>query len=499
MSSNPNLNNTADSDDNYSDQVRLELEEIQSLVLFGHAAELPAARYLMLRFSEKSQLTQWLKKLEPEITTAEKDQPQNLLNLAFTQTGMHHFGLADVTLESFSLEFKEGMATEHRQRILGDVHGSCPDHWSWGAGNQQVHAVMIIFSQDKKALENKCAEQVSLLNEMQVDLVTVIEGTALPGEKEHFGFRDGIAQPRVLGFDGDGTGNTIHPGEFILGYLNEYGRYTQEPLVDLTDEQGECLPLAEDGPGYRSFGKNGSYLVFRQLEQDVSAFWQCLADATDSDEDMIRMAAKMVGRWPNGAPLVLNDQQEPDESHPMFSQENGLDKFNYFDQDPYGQKCPMGSHIRRTNPRDALMPDPGTKVSDDTVKHHRILRRGRPYGDPLDEVLDPTKMIGRKKEGERGLLFLCVNANISRQFEFIQHTWINNKKFAGLYNDADPIMGNHDPKGRGEFGSFAVPQEPTRRKMDGLDRFVSVKGGAYFFLPSKRAIHYLCLRSSNGA
>lgn len=499
MSTSTHTNDAIANEPESRDEVRLELDQIQSLILDGHNRELPTARYLMLQFRPESQLSIWLQRIESEITTAKDENLNKALNLAFTYGGLGYFNLGEETLDSFSLEFKEGMTTEHRQRILGDVQGSSPENWSWGAGIHQVHAVLIIFAKDQDGLESVCEEQVSILDKAKIDLVRTIDGTSLVGEKEHFGFRDGIAQPYVLGFNGDGSGNTIHPGEFILGYLNEYRRHSQSPLVDLADEQSMILPLAEEQHGFRSLGKNGSYLVFRQLEQDVSGFWSTLAKATESQEEMIRMAAKMVGRWPNGAPLVFGDEHEPDLSHPMFSDDSGLDKFNYFQEDPHGNKCPMGSHIRRTNPRDALMPDPGTKISDESVKHHRILRRGRPYGIPLDESLDPTKMLNCDQQGERGLLFLCINANISRQFEFIQHSWINNKKFAGLYNDADPIMGSHDPSNRGEQGTFTVPGEPVRKKIDSLNRFVSVKGGAYFFLPSKQAIRYLCQKGASCA
>ena len=147
--------------------------------------------------------------------------------------------------------------------------------------------------------------------------------------------------------------------------------------------------------------------------------------------------------------------------------------------------CPLGSHIRRTNPRDAFVE--GRDESIKLTNRHRIVRRGRAYGAPLDDSMDPQKMLDSKDPGEeRGLHFLCFNANIARQFELLQQTWVNNPKFMGLYDDPDPIIG--DMKAG---ASFVVPAEPVRQRVVGIPRFVEVRGGAYFFMPGIRALRYL--------
>jgi deferrochelatase/peroxidase EfeB len=138
----------------------------------------------------------------------------------------------------------------------------------------------------------------------------------------------------------------------------------------------------------------------------------------------------------------------------------------------------MGSHIRRANPRDALGPDSATALN--SANRHRILRRGRSYGHRLD---NPMVNDG----GERGLHFICLNSDIERQFEFVQQTWINNPVFGGLDGEVDPLVGNL-PKGD---CIFTVQGQPLRTRVHGLSRFVTVKGGAYFFLPSMRALKYL--------
>ena len=470
----------------------LELSEIQGLVLDGQTDKFPCAAYLVFQWQEQAEPKKWLDTLIPDITTADQASTNSFINVAFTYSGMSVFPLPQETIDSFSLEFKEGMSSPHRNRILGDVHSSAPSLWRWGSEQNYVDGIVVIFATNQNVLDQIQTQQIALMEQHGVSVLESIHSYNLPNDKEHFGFRDGIAQPKIVGFDGDNSDNTVHPGEFLLGYLNEYSRYSLSPVVALENDPEGILPMAEEADAHRSLGRNGSYLVFRQLSQNVQGFWQSIESNSNDVEDMVRIASKMVGRWPNGAPLVLSEMVEPSDDHPMFSTPGALDNFGYYDADEYGYKCPMGSHIRRTNPRDALMPDPGSEISIDSVKHHRILRRGRPYGAPVVEDMDPSKIVKAPEDTEeRGLLFLCMNANIARQFEFIQHTWINNKKFAGLYNDADPLMGVQDPKNKGETGDFNIPAKPVRDRIQGLERFVEVRGGSYFFIPSKRALTYL--------
>jgi len=254
-------------------------------------------------------------------------------------------------------------------------------------------------------------------------------------------------------------------------------------LVAPSEDPGSILPRDPAGSGQADLGRNGSYLVLRQLEQDVVGFWRFLGDATHGaggaagSGARLALAAKMVGRWPSGAPLVL----APDADDPSLG---GANDFGYFAEDRRGTRCPIGAHIRRANPRDSLDPRPGSQASIDVGKRHRILRRGREYGPPIsNEQLEAGDDGGL----ERGLYFLCLNANLARQFEFIQHTWVNNAKFSGLYDDPDPLVGARN----GGRDTFTVQAEPVRSRVRGLPQFVTVKGGAYFFLPGIRAIRYL--------
>ena len=178
---------------------------------------------------------------------------------------------------------------------------------------------------------------------------------------EPFGFRDGISQPFVEGLSKTGPPETtVRAGEFVLGYPNEYGLYTDRPLLDASADPGGTLPRDAEGSGRADLGRNGSYLVFRQLRQDVPGFWRYVDDATrrpdgSSDpEARLRLASKMVGRWPSGAPLTL----APDADDPSLADAND---FAYHELDPRGARCPVGSHIRRSHPRDSLDPRPGSE------------------------------------------------------------------------------------------------------------------------------------------
>jgi Dyp-type peroxidase family len=233
----------------------------------------------------------------------------------------------------------------------------------------------------------------------------------------------------------------------------------------------------------RDLGRNGSYVVFRQLQQDVKEFWKDIHQRSAADPDLRKkLAAKMVGRWPNGAPLVL----EPDVEPPSLNRDTENDFWYRDDLD--GDACPIGAHIRRTNPRDGLHPD--THQSLVVADRHRLLRRGRAYGQPIAASFDPDEILTKPDphDGRRGLHFICFNTDISRQFEFVQQTWMNSGKFDGLHGDPDAIVA---ARGAGGAGNFTVQQCPVRRRYTDLKQFVTTVGGAYLFMPGFRALRYL--------
>jgi Dyp-type peroxidase family len=464
----------------------LELDDVQGLIARGYP-DLNAASYVLLQIDDAVAARGWLAALANQVTPAPSKPPDSALNVALTASGLRKLGLAEHALEQFSNEFTAGMITPHRRRTLGDVGENAPEHWLWGGPNTaSVDLLVLLFASDAAALRQRYAALSAHFLEPGGGISLVLKLDALTdlGGKEHFGFADGISQPTVDGLSSrvDTPPNTIQPGEFILGYVNEYGRYTERPLLDSTADPHHILPLDAAGSGKADLARNGSYVVFRQLAQDVHGLWHFVDQATrhaDGSSDTHRrtwLAAKMVGRWPSGAPMTL----APDADNPSLAQAND---FTYHYGDEFGLNCPIGSHVRRSHPRDSLDPNPGTMASVALDKRHRLLRRGREYGPAVDDVLADKPA----DDPERGLYFICVAGNIARQFELIQATWLNSPKFDGLYDEADPLVATR----ASGAANFSVPADPVRLKYTNLPQLVTVRGGAYFFLPGIRALKYL--------
>ena len=463
-----------------SDELRR--QDVQGLLVSGYA-RMHRAKYVMLEVTDRERARRWLDGLLPRITTSVRPTERRCVNIAFTASGLRELGISDADLLTFSVPFQEGMAEPHRSRVLGDWGPSDPSTWVWGRlGDDRLHVLLLLFGCDPDELaEVESDELAPAVRGGAVAVVHELTPEPLPGKVncgkfgiEHFGFADGMSQPVVRGsgqeqrYKGDDARRTvIEPGEFVLGYRNAYGKVTPVPRV----ATGTGRPW--------DFGRHGTYLVFRQLAQDVAGFWQYVdrqtlrPDGSADEEARVRLASKMVGRWPSGAPLV----RTPHLDDPDLGADNS---FGFAQWDREGLRCPIGSHVRRSNPRDAS-PDARPPRALELANLHRIIRRGRVYGAGLDAPLDGDD--GQ----ERGLFFLCLNANIERQFEFVQQNWCNNTKFGGLYDEADPITGTQ-PEGGGQF---TVQGVPVRTRHHGVPNFVTVRGGAYFFLPGIPALRYL--------
>ena len=432
---------------------------------------------------------------------APKIKPPRALSIAFTYDGLAALGLSEAGLRTFPQEFRAGVASAARSRILGDTGDSAPEHWELGGpNNPAIHAMLILSAETRADLDAWIAE---LRNEFRESRGGVVEreelaqyGGRLPTDSEHFGFFDGIAQPQFVGIKGEG----LYSGEFILGYENEYGFYPVTPVVPAADDPHGVLPASANpyhqAEGLRDLGFNGSYVVYRKLEQDVAGFWRTLRGETarllgkPDPALMVWLAAKMVGRWPSGAPLVLS----PDADQPELR----TDDFRYAETDPDGSKCPFGAHIRRTNPRDQIGSSP-PEQSFHMSERHRIIRRGKSYGPPLfdhalltqaDAPAALAALLDVEDDGHaRGLHFLCVNANIKSQFEFIQQTWANNPGFSGLSDNRDPITGDADPVSAPSV--MLIPFRGHLLRTASLPRFVTVRGGVYLFMPGLTTLRYL--------
>ena len=427
----------------------LELDDIQSGSL--HPRPSPyVATYLVVRIDDKRAGRELLRDLIPALSPAANAQAWASAVLSFQ--GLKALGVPLESLDSFVPEFRQGMAA--RASVLGDTGESAPKRWEKPFGSPDVHLGVSAFARDRAQLDTVVSRAESALqNRSGVTAIWRLDAQALPTEKEAFGFRDGISQPAIEGTNVLGSNPKEQPfkaGEFLIGYPDETGDLPPSPKPDV-------------------LGRNGTYVVFRKLHQRVAAFRQYLKTNATSPEAEELLAAKMMGRWRSGAPLALCPMHDDPELGADPSRNND---FLFRIDDPKGFKTPPGSHIRRTNPRDAVVLG--------VPRLHRMIRRGTSYGPPLpDGVLDDDGV-------DRGLAFVFVGAHLNRQFEFVQSEWINDGNFFGESGAKDPIVGPNDGNGQ-----FIVPQQPIRRRLQGLRQFVVTRGGEYFFAPSLRALRWL--------
>jgi Dyp-type peroxidase family len=486
----------------------MDYADIQGLVRFGYG-HMTSASYVLVKIKDSAAAKTWLRATPVTSAVALKPPPKAALNIAFTAPGLRELGVPNSIIDGFSHEFRGGMAQESRARQLGDVKNNDPSAWLWGGYKQEPHAVVMFFAEPDEFDSFVQSTKGNFWDDAFEELKTLGTGN-LDGD-EPFGFADGISQPQLDWDQQRQTPctqleytNVVALGEFLLGYRNEYGKITDRPLLE-PDAASAGLLTAEDAPDKKDLGRNGTYLVMRQLEQDVREFWKFLYEEASANlAAASQLGAKMVGRTQAGNPLVPIDGQPIPGTDPGSAKQN---QFTY-ESDPVGASCPFGAHVRRTNPRNSDFPEQrvgllrkliimfgfGSKEFYDdltsSVRFHRILRRGREYGSELspEQALEPEP----EKETPRGLNFICLNANISRQFEFLQNAWIASTKFSGLTCESDPLLGNRESiPGCPVTSNFTIPGEGTLpHRISGLRRFVTVKGGAYFFLPSLRALRY---------
>jgi deferrochelatase/peroxidase EfeB len=494
----------------------VDFTDLQGLVRFGHG-RLGEASFLLLRVADAEAARAWLRTAPVTSAVRTSPPPETALQVAFTSQGLRALGLPPAVVEGFSEEFISGMAGEaSRSRRLGDVGANAPAGWRWGGSEETVPHLLVMLYALPDGLEawRKAVEGEHWRRAFEVQAVLP---TFDMGEIEPFGFADGLSEPRLdwqqtLRLEGGERldyGNLLALGEFVLGYRNEYGLHTERPLLDpATDFRAEGLPPAEDAPGWHDLGRNGTYLVFRQLHQDVRAFWRFVdREAGGVAERRWALAEAMVGRTQAGVPLAPLTPGVIAGVGPGV-EDVEANQFTYA-TDPDGTRCPFGAHVRRANPRTADLPGGDAQglwsrllralglkrasFREDLVapaRFHRLVRRGREYG-TFHEVEEALRL--EKPDEETGLHFICLVANISRQFEFVQNAWMEGTKFAGLTEEGDPLIGNREPLPGCRFtDGFTIPRaDGPARFVAGLPRFVTVRGGAYFFLPGIRALRYI--------
>jgi deferrochelatase/peroxidase EfeB len=515
---------------------KLETRQIQSLV-FGGLGFMPHGTCLLYDLPEDEAAARaFMAALYPRTAFGDgrKLRRDAVLTVALGARALERLGLPPECVGGFPPAFLEGMGTDERARILGDTGEDAPENWRWGRKASDVALLVYGVSEDAiAALESEVAAAAAASGMAEPYRIPLV-----PAKKpaiEPFGFVDGVSQPVIRGTDqANRTNDPIHlvqPGEFIIGYPDDRGNLPPEPELSPLADPGNLLPIADRGRAFgtaiveapRAIGRNGTFLVVRQLEQDVEAFdAYCVAQAAklaarlpepfEVDADFV--AAKLIGRWKDGSSLVRNpyypygrererkaerdaareaaplDPPQPEHSSPLETarpesappsgapipaptepssrQDND---FLYGTEDPQALRCPIGSHIRRGNPRDTLMPGSMEQVS--ISNRHRIRRVGRLY--------EP------EPGGKPGLLFLCLNGDIERQFEFVQQTWLANPGFQGLTGQPDPLIND---SAKGSTG-YLIPTGDGPARLDPPPRFIRTLGGGYFFMPGRSVLAFL--------
>lgn len=433
----------------------LEFDDIQHILLTRTPAL--TGRYEFMSFGNPAGGRAWLSELIDRVDSASEaiagmDGTQRWLTLAFTFNGLRALGVPEQSLASFPDAFREGMAA--RSAILGDTGANHPGHWVGDLASEDLHAIAILFARTEEEHDRCIGVHDALIARCDgVRSLSFLDLNATPPfnyAHDHFGFRDRLSQPVMKGSGEDptpGSGAALEPGEFILGYPDENG-----PSADL--------------PQPEQLSRNGSYMAYRRLEEHVGAFREYLRENSETPEGADLLAAKFMGRWRSGAPLVLTPDRDDPElgADPLRNND-----FNYKEMDPLGYACPLGSHARRLNPRDTAH----------YMNRRRMIRRGATYGPALPDDAPDDGV-------DRGIAAFIICADLVRQFEFAQNVWINDKTFHELGNEHDPICGTQD----GTL-DFTVPKRPIRKVHKGIPAFTTLKGGAYFFLPGLNGLRYL--------
>ena len=445
-------------------EATLDLADIQGDILRAYGNRYGRTSYVFIGVGDGDRGRRWLRDRVDRVTTAvpwHRGRPESTFNVALTSAGLAALGVPEAKIKSFADEFVQGMAA--RADDIGDLDGSAPTHWDSGLGTGEAHILVTINAQSSSILEDALSELRGGLEAAgRLSVVAEVHAELLRGAREHFGFADGFSQPAIEGVSdekapGEGVPlangwRALAAGEFILGYEDEESRADPK----------RRLPSAPDDP----LGRSGTYMVWRKLYQDVALFRRTVREAAHlyPDGDERRLLAKIVGRWPNGAPLVTEPGAEPKGFNPKAS---GANDFRYGD-DLEGLRCPLGAHVRRTNPRDAL------GFEGKLTFRHRLIRRGMPYGPPLDHR-------SHRDDGrDRGLVFVCFNASISRQFESVQTQWLNTGNSFHLGEDSDFIIG-------GARGKMTIQGDPPFF-LSALGSFITTRGGEYLFVPGITAL-----------
>ena len=436
--------------------------DIQGNILRGYASH-PRAAYLLARVDDPARGRALLARLLDEDRIASErdwgDRPATRLNVAITHPGLTALEVDPGPFDRFP-DFCQGMSARARAH-LGDLGANDPDNWD-AALREEIHVLFTVYAGSGDERDRAAAELTRELGEAEMAVVHHQCADMLEGGREHFGFDDGFSQPALEGVSEDrrsrrGEGvqrprlrlggdqwRDVRVGEFVLGHEDEDG---------VVPGEGDPLLL------------NGTFMVWRKLEQHVDVFTRWIAAHAGDSEDAQTLRAKILGRWPNGDSLIRRPAYTP-ESGDDHAHTPEINDFTYGD-DPDGVRCPLGAHVRRSNPRDAL----GFRT--ERTRRNRIIRRGLPYVD---------------RDETRGLIFVCFNASISRQFEQVQGNWLMGGDTFALGGERDFLTAGLDPGQSSLRMTIQGDRAHPPRFLQRDEPFVTVRGGYYLFVPGLEAL-----------
>ena len=436
--------------------VTVDLDDIQATVL-RYRPEPYYGTHVMLHVEDPQAGREFLRRLTPHVDSAADwwQAGGSWIAVAVTYAGLVALGVPDDSLHSFPEAFRVGMAARADQLL--DHGENDPKQWDPPFGSGRVHIAVSVFS-DSEETWRRTMEVARRHYEGDSGLTVLItqDFGARPGDLNPLGYKDSIGQPAIAGCGIEplpGQGRPIEAGEFILGYPGEAG-----------------VPLPAPRPDV--LGRNGTFVGLRKYQSQVGRFNRFLRAHAQTEQERELLAAKLVGRWRSGAPLTL----APIQDDPALGADPLRNNDFTYAADPNGQQVPLGSHMRRMNPRDTEM----AVLAD--VNIHRIIRRSTAFGAPYD----PDATSKRDDEVARGLYFIFISAKAMATMEFLQQEWINNGNFMGLGEERDPNVGLQE-----DGATFTIPHEPVRRRIHGIETFNVLRGGEYLFMPSLSALRWL--------
>ncbi|OYU69393.1 MAG: cytochrome [Alphaproteobacteria bacterium PA2] len=520
----------------------IEAPEVQSLLFRGMRRAIFSACIPFTLPADPARRGAWLQSIQSQISYGKFPDKDKALFMALSAKGLKAFDTAFGPpihlLKEFPEAFVHGMVS--RGPILGDAAPADPaEPWLWADGVSEglkselvCDGVLMTYAASPEALDSQIAELMAGLSQADGNCVHTPIRTVTLDEKgdvvtldspnangpstgyEHFGFRDGISGPTLKGVSPSAPASddlgVVEPGEFIFGYPNNQGHMPPCLKTPAESDVGGNLPVPSDTRAFgypdinlpalqgefRDFGRNGAFLVIRQLEQDAAGFATMTAEKAQDLNARVGeaklsqivgdkvtdewVAAKLMGRWRDGRPLIGNPTYAV-----TRSSDEAANDFLYGRDDPQGHACPMGAHIRRANPRDSLTPnDPMEQV---ITRRHALMRRGRTYF--YDEATGTYPTDKPAAKAKKGLLFVALCVDLERQFEMMQQTWLGFPSFHSLVNEVDPIA-TRSGRQLAER-NFTIPTAAGPLTLRNMQSFITMKGGGYFFLPSRSAVAYL--------